>query len=897
MIINELAPPHRPSSRSRVSTDRGRSARGKTALGTLLSLVFLLTGPTAALAQQQQHGVPLVIAAGSAQQGFIRIINRSDRPGTVCIDAIDDAGERFGPAELSLGAMATAHLNSKDLEDGNASKGLPLGVGDGEGDWRLVLTTDLVIEPLAYIRTSDGFLTSVHDVVQPEAVIGFGGTEFDDLIRYRVPFINPGSNTKQVSRLRLINPSSTEVVVTIRGQDDAGASPPGGDVRVTLEADAARTLTAQALEQGGPGLEGRLGDGAGKWQLLVSAQDTSPGLSPFRPLQVVNLLHSRGTGNLANLSSIGPGNDPSRGGDGADWVTGGGGDDILDPGDNDGIGDIVLGSAGTDTILYSDSGPNAWQNLDYSGLGTGISATIDGVRNRATVNKGSAGTDTIVDVANPLNAGAFLMAGSHFDDSLVLTLDAEQWMGVRGNAGNDTIDIRSGRVQINYRSSTDGVDVDLAAGRASNNGFGGTDTIIGDVHELIGGSGNDTIRGTDGGDRLDGRAGNDVLEPRDNDASSTDSVFASAGNDRIVYSDSTYGNQMLYYSRPWRAARTALDESGIVVTLDGAANRATIRKGAAGTDTIVDISNPLDAGWTTGGFGLVGTKGDDVFNLSLDREQWMQVRGGPGNDRFNLRTHRWVSEALQSSIIRIDYSYQDATGGIDIDLRAGRARDDGFGDADTFAFNDGTFQLRGTKFSDTIRGTDNDDTFIGRGGNDVIDGRGGSDELRFDRSGAGAVVVDLQAGTAKGTWDGDAFSYRISNIESVRGSRSGDDRLYGNNSYNRLRGYGGDDILDGRGGENRFEGGDGRDTFVIGFSRHGNYQRIDDFTDGEDRIDLNAWGIPSHSALMAVVDQHVDGTGIWIDLTRFAVGGTGYYGVHLYGYFDIASLDASDFLL
>ena len=224
-------------------------------------------------------------------------------------------------------------------------------------------------------------------------------------------------------------------------------------------------------------------------------------------------------------------------------------------------------------------------------------------------------------------------------------------------------------------------------------------------------------------------------------------------------------------------------------------------------------------------------------------------------------------------------------------------------------------EVRGTDLSDVIRGSNNDESFIGRAGNDVIDGRGGFDRLRFDRSGVRNVSVDLQAGTATGNWGdnpvtytidhldseeerlvGTFFSYRISNIERVVGS-DGDDVLRGSGRDERLEGRDGDDILAGRGGENHFEGGDGRDTFVIGFSRHGNYQRIDDFTDGEDRIDLSAWAIPSHSDLMAVVDQHVNGTGIWINLTRFAVGGTGYYGVHLYGYFDIASLDASDFLL
>ena len=432
-------------------------------------------------------------------------------------------------------------------------------------------------------------------------------------------------------------------------------------------------------------------------------------------------------------------------------------------------------------------------------------------------------------------------------------------MEVRGNAGNDTIDIRSGRVKINYRTSTEGIAVDLAAGRASNDGFGGVDTFSGNVYDVEGGDGDDTILGTDGQERIDGGAGDDVLNPKDNDPDISDNVWASVGNDRIVYTDSTSGYQGLWYSRPWREARTALDETGITVTLNGASNTATVSKGSAGTDTIVDVSNPLDAGWTTGGLSIHGTKGDDVFNLTLDREQWMLVEGGAGDDTFNLRSH-------QNSVIRIDY-YNSAAG-INIDLGAGRASDDGFGDEDRFTFNDGVFRLGGSNFSDTIGGSDRNDSFTGYGGDDVIDGRGGVDELRLDRFGVGAVVVDLQGGTATGTWDGAAFSYRISNIERVRGSRNDGDRLYGNNSDNILEGKGGDDFLDGRGGnddlqggdgddilvggpgKNTYHGGDGEDTFVIGF-RDGDYQRIDDFTNGEDRIDLNAWGISSHSDVIS----------------------------------------------
>ena len=590
-------------------SDKESRLRDSIALGPCLAFAFLLMQAPGAFAQQQ-HSLPLVKPKGSTQQGFLRIVNRSDRAGTVTIHAIDDDGDRFGPVTLSLSAMATAHLNSTNLEDGDATKGLPEGVGDGDGDWRLELTTELDIEPLAYIRTDSGFVTSVHDVVEAEFVPA-STPDSDGSILYHVRFFNPGKNNMQQSQLRLINTSGTENVVTITGLDDAGQPPSGGDVVITMPAYTARTITARELEQGDDDFEGSFEAGTNKWQLFVTAKGTIHDL--HRPIQVVSLLNSTGTGNLTNLSSSGPGNDPNRGGDGIDYITGGDGDDVLNPGDNDNAHDVVFGSAGSDRIVYSDSGPSAYQALNYSALTTGISATINGVSNVATVNKGTAGTDTIVDIANPMDAskeppyGAFGIAGTPFDDTFVLTLDETptfdegQWMEVRGNAGNDTIDIRSGRVKINYRTSTEGIAVDLAAGRASNDGFGGVDTFSGNVYDVEGGDGDDTILGTDGQDRLDGGAGNDVLNPKDNDGNNADNVWASVGNDRIVYTDSTSGYQGLWYSRPWREAPTALDETGITVTLNGATNTATVSKGSAGTDTIVDISNPLDAGWTTGG--------------------------------------------------------------------------------------------------------------------------------------------------------------------------------------------------------------------------------------------------------------------------------------------------------
>ena len=240
-------------------------------------IAFLLVQAQAAFAQSE-HTISLVPAASNTvQQGFVRVINHSDRPGEVRIHAIDDSGERFGPVSLSLEARATRHFNSQDLERGNLSRGLSGGVGDGDGNWRLEMETELDIEPLAYIRTGDGFITSMHEGVRESAR------------RHHVPLFNPGSNRSQRSRLRLINPTEESVEVTLTGRDDEGA--PGGEVRLTLEAGMARTLTAQELESGGTGFSGSLGDGTGKWQLFVSAD---------APIEVMSLLQSP-TGHLASL--------------------------------------------------------------------------------------------------------------------------------------------------------------------------------------------------------------------------------------------------------------------------------------------------------------------------------------------------------------------------------------------------------------------------------------------------------------------------------------------------------------------------------------------------------------------------------------------------------------------
>ena len=257
-----------------------------------IAVMSLLRSPTGHLTnlstapsnqRDGMHVVPLFPAADDRErrQGFVRIINRSNQAGTTTVSAWDDTGDKHGPATRRLGANEVAHFNSNDLEQGNAAKGLEGGIGSGDGHWRLELSSDLDIEVLAFIRTPDGFLTAMHDMLPPAGD------------RYQAAIFNPGSNAEQVSGLRLANPGDKDAEITITGWDDLSKSP-GSQVLVRVPARQARNLLSSELESGWSGLEGALGDGHGKWRLSVQASETIEAMS------LLELLESP-TGHLTNL--------------------------------------------------------------------------------------------------------------------------------------------------------------------------------------------------------------------------------------------------------------------------------------------------------------------------------------------------------------------------------------------------------------------------------------------------------------------------------------------------------------------------------------------------------------------------------------------------------------------
>src|SRR6056297_1113016 len=282
--------------------------------------------------------------------------------------------------------------------------------------------------------------------------------------------------------------------------------------------------------------------------------------------------------------------------------------------------------------------------------------------------------------------------------------------------------------------------------------------------------------GTDGDDELFGTPGDDLITTGDATPNG-DFVQGSAGDDTIDMSGMNQSSAFMTMSYQDLG-------SSITVDIDGAANTATVDKGALGFDTLVDIENPLIAGFDLGGFGVIGTAQADTFNLAPGTDQWMQVRGGDGVDTFNIGGDGFV---------RLDFAFTGATVGAQMNLATGAIANDGFGNGETVAPG-AVWEVRGTDLTDDITGSASNESFILRGGDDTLDGGGGFDRLRYDRSGVGSIIADLGSGTVTGTWDGIGFTHSVSGIAHLRGSNNGDS-LAGDTNDNRLEGRGGTDTF------------------------------------------------------------------------------------------------------
>ena len=220
------------------------------------------------------RAVPYFPAAGGSNEGFVRVVNRSGISGDVFIEAVDDAGVRFGPESLRLGARRVLYFDSGELQDGHAAKGFA-GIGPPTaGDWRLEVASALDIEVLSYVRAEDGVVTPMHDIAREAGHFAGGLPSFGVF----------DSAEGGGSILRVVNTEAERARWTTGGYDDRGYWRAMANAFV-LPGGSALTFTAEQLANAH-------GLAQGSWQLRVRGF----------PWFAQNLYMSP-AGHLANLST------------------------------------------------------------------------------------------------------------------------------------------------------------------------------------------------------------------------------------------------------------------------------------------------------------------------------------------------------------------------------------------------------------------------------------------------------------------------------------------------------------------------------------------------------------------------------------------------------------------
>ena len=219
----------------------------------------------------------------------------------------------------------------------------------------------------------------------------------------------------------------------------------------------------------------------------------------------------------------------------------------------------IDGGAGNDTVNTTGIGLTT-ANVD-GGFGNDLITTGDG----SDTLVGGTGDDT-------LSAGGGLddLLGQAGNDRLFGGAGDDFLSGKEGNdrldggAGADSLYGGLGVDTIDYGTRSVGVFVDLADGLANDGQANERDQANQDVEIVIGGSGNDTIKGTDGSntfygnagdDLLDGRGGNDLLDA----GPGRDRLYGGAGNDTLYGSGDNTPDYLDGGSGYDKARRDAMD--------------------------------------------------------------------------------------------------------------------------------------------------------------------------------------------------------------------------------------------------------------------------------------------------------------------------------------------------
>jgi Ca2+-binding RTX toxin-like protein len=552
----------------------------------------------------------------------------------------------------------------------------------------------------------------------------------------------------------------------------------------------------------------------------------------------------RGGGGNDTITS-GNGNDTIYGdidgysGSGRDRINAGAGDDTIYS--NTGNCNNLIGGAGYDFVSLSGA-VNVNLNLASAGIerlesGSG-NDNLDGSRQSQSIEvMGGEGSDTI--------------RGSAYHDTIYGDIDADSGNGrdrINAGAGDDTIHSNtgnyyniiggagydfvslSGAVNVNLNLASAGIErLESGSGNDNLDGSRQTQSI-----EVMGGEGNDTIRGSafddiifgdvdwfagSGRDRIDAGAGDDKIY---SNTGNYNNIIGGAGRDYVSLFGATNVNLNLTATGIEKlesgSGNDDLNGSRQTQSIEvmGGEGNDTIRGGVSGDTLYGDIrsssrggNDHIDAG--AGGDRIYAGGGNDTVNGGSGIDT---MEGGAGIDtvEYTGTTTRVIIDLAAAVATHADGTketirdFESARGGSASDV------------------------LRGSGLANSLAGAGGNDTIYGFSGNDILNGGAGADtmagglgnDIYFVDNGGDVVNDPNVTGTGGTDIVLSSISYTLgSTIEQLTltpgGARNGtgntlDNIINGNNLSNVVSGRDGNDTLNGGGGNDTLNGGNGNDS-------------------------------------------------------------------------------------
>jgi Ca2+-binding RTX toxin-like protein len=542
-------------------------------------------------------------------------------------------------------------------------------------------------------------------------------------------------------------------------------------------------------------------------------------------------------------------------------------------------GPIIVEGDELDTLVLS--GP--WQKSETPDANGRIQYTLI-----ATV-----GATPHTVLVNPNVQLVRLIGGTTADDLLAGTGSGDLMSGGEGNdtlsagGGNDTVVAGSGNDRfdggdgidtIDFAVATTPLNIDLGGRADRTEGFSqdsstgpasqGNDVVLG-FENVLGGSGNDTIRGSADWNLMEGGAGNDsLLGEAGNDTllggSGNDVLSGGADNDVL---EGGAGNDTLDGGTGADLANYSAATGNLVASLANGGTVVDANPNGLGTDVLFGIEN------------LIAGSGNDRVNGSAANNS---IEGGAGNDTIVGGAGNDTLRGGAGSDF-LDYSENSSNQGVVVDLSNNQASDGLGGQDAVFQFEavlggQGADRMTGDAADNLLDGGAGGDTLDGGAGNDVLDGGVGSDALL---GGAGNDILlggvgddVLRGGAGNDVLDGDVgfntadFSDATTSVSltlnngagTATSSTTGTDTLsgirhiIGGTGADSITGDTADNIIAGGTGADSLSGGAGNDTI------RGGTGSDNDTLAGGDGVDTLDYSEVSGPLIINLSNQSIAGT-------------------------------------